>query len=70
MLATCEERGLEYVTDETNFQPEVTLRNAIRHVLDGGKSADVSVLDAASDICPVLTGTRISVTITRCRKRP
>lgn len=32
-MATCEENGLEYVTDKTNFQPEITLRNAIRHML-------------------------------------
>jgi hypothetical protein len=28
---------LEYVVDKTNFQPEVTLRNAIRHVIKHGK---------------------------------
>lgn len=43
MLATCEEHGLEYVTDKTNFQPEVTFRNAVRHALAKGKIADVSV---------------------------
>ncbi|KAL0067103.1 hypothetical protein AAF712_005890 [Marasmius tenuissimus] len=30
LLATCEENRLEYVTDETNFVPHVTIRNAIR----------------------------------------
>jgi tRNA(Ile)-lysidine synthase TilS/MesJ len=25
--------GIPYVLDRTNFQPELTLRNAIRHVL-------------------------------------
>jgi len=25
--------GIRYVLDRTNFQPELTLRNAIRHVL-------------------------------------
>ena len=43
VLATCEEHGLEYVTDETNFQPEVTLRNAVRHALATGKLTDVSI---------------------------
>ncbi|KAJ7080343.1 hypothetical protein B0H15DRAFT_484482 [Mycena belliarum] len=33
ILATCEENQLEYVTDHTNFQPELTLRNAIRYLL-------------------------------------
>ncbi|KAJ7264985.1 PP-loop family-domain-containing protein [Mycena haematopus] len=33
ILATCQENNLEYVEDSTNFQPELTLRNAIRHLL-------------------------------------
>ncbi|KAJ6531198.1 PP-loop family-domain-containing protein [Mycena capillaripes] len=33
VFATCAENKLEYVTDSTNFQPELTLRNAIRHLL-------------------------------------
>ncbi|KZT09765.1 uncharacterized protein LAESUDRAFT_520181 [Laetiporus sulphureus 93-53] len=33
ILATCEKHGLQYVTDPTNFQPSVTIRNAIRHTL-------------------------------------
>lgn len=37
ILATCEANKLEYVVDKTNFQPEVTLRNAIRHVVVNGK---------------------------------
>jgi tRNA(Ile)-lysidine synthase TilS/MesJ len=36
ILATCEANNLEYVVDKTNFQPEVTLRNAIRHVVSNG----------------------------------
>lgn len=36
ILATCEANHLEYVVDKTNFQPEVTLRNAIRHVVSNG----------------------------------
>ncbi|KAG6837256.1 hypothetical protein H0H93_012261 [Arthromyces matolae] len=31
ILATCEANNLEYVTDPTNFQPAITLRNAIRY---------------------------------------
>ncbi|EAU88767.2 tRNA(Ile)-lysidine synthetase [Coprinopsis cinerea okayama7 len=34
ILATCEANGLEYVTDKTNFQPDITIRNAIRHTLE------------------------------------
>ncbi|KAJ7805636.1 hypothetical protein B0H14DRAFT_2879468 [Mycena olivaceomarginata] len=33
ILATCEENNLEYIDDSTNFQPELTIRNAIRHLL-------------------------------------
>ncbi|KAJ7461573.1 PP-loop family-domain-containing protein [Mycena latifolia] len=33
LLATCEENKLEYTTDKTNFQPQLTLRNAIRYML-------------------------------------
>ncbi|KAK7038133.1 ATP-bind-3 domain-containing protein [Favolaschia claudopus] len=33
ILATCEENNLPFIQDSTNFQPELTLRNAIRHLL-------------------------------------
>lgn len=33
ILATCEDNKLEYITDKTNFQPHITLRNALRHAL-------------------------------------
>ncbi|KAF5358109.1 hypothetical protein D9756_001370 [Leucocoprinus leucothites] len=33
ILATCEENELNYVIDPTNFQPDVTLRNAIRAIV-------------------------------------
>ena len=33
MLATCEANRLDYVNDPTNFQPALTLRNAIRETL-------------------------------------
>ncbi len=33
ILATCEENELTYVTDRTNFQPEITLRNALRAII-------------------------------------
>jgi tRNA(Ile)-lysidine synthase TilS/MesJ len=39
-LATCEARGLEYVTDKTNFQPDLTPRNALRHALSNRYTLD------------------------------
>lgn len=42
ILATCEAHNLEYVTDKTNFQPQLTIRNAIRHVIEGGGSAGLT----------------------------
>lgn len=33
ILATCAAHNLEYVTDKTNFQPSLTLRNHVRHYL-------------------------------------
>ncbi|KAH9945806.1 adenine nucleotide alpha hydrolases-like protein [Epithele typhae] len=39
LLATCEANRLDYIHDPTNFQPEVTLRNAIRGALRGDTSA-------------------------------
>ncbi|KAF9645298.1 adenine nucleotide alpha hydrolases-like protein [Thelephora ganbajun] len=40
VFATCDEHGLDYVTDETNFQPGVTLRDAVSHALAGGSISD------------------------------
>ena len=34
ILATCEANKLDYVNDPTNFQPQLTIRNSIRHCLD------------------------------------
>lgn len=33
LLSTCERHGLEYAVDKTNFNPSLTSRNAIRHML-------------------------------------
>jgi tRNA(Ile)-lysidine synthetase-like protein len=38
ILATCKENKLSYVKDPTNFQPEITLRNAIRHKIRGNST--------------------------------
>ena len=40
ILATCEANKLEYVTDPTNFQPQLTIRNAIRHCIDSGEGKE------------------------------
>jgi tRNA(Ile)-lysidine synthase len=34
ILATCDENYLPFVTDPTNFQPHITLRNAVRQMLE------------------------------------
>jgi tRNA(Ile)-lysidine synthase TilS/MesJ len=33
ILATCDLHKIRYVVDRTNFQPDLTLRNAIRHMI-------------------------------------
>jgi len=58
---------LDYVTDETNFQPEVTLRNAVRHALAGGNISEVSVFLILMPFL-VLIEIRTYVTIKRYRK--
>lgn len=41
ILLTCETYGLLYAHDPTNFQPSLTLRNAIRHHLSQAKTVDM-----------------------------
>ncbi|KAF9469291.1 PP-loop family-domain-containing protein [Collybia nuda] len=38
IFATCEDNNLNYITDSTNFQPHITLRNALRHTLANNKN--------------------------------
>lgn len=45
ILATCEENNLDYVNDPTNFQPQLTIRNAIRHVIKAGGTSATDVKD-------------------------
>lgn len=57
ILATCEENKLEYMDDPTNFQPQLTIRNAIRHCIN---SEEKEKLDSAftqypADIATLLT---------------
>ncbi|KAJ7735247.1 PP-loop family-domain-containing protein [Mycena maculata] len=49
MLATCDENKLEYIIDPTNFQPELTLRNAIREMVSKN-TFDPGELVAASNL--------------------
>ena len=58
VLATCDEHGLDYVTDVTNFQPEVTLRNAVRCALAGGNISNASIFLIIVPF-PMLIKTRI-----------
>ncbi|KAG6909606.1 hypothetical protein DXG01_016388, partial [Tephrocybe rancida] len=37
ILATCEANNIAYVTDATNFEPSITLRNAIRHEIQSSR---------------------------------
>lgn len=43
ILATCESHKIRYVLDRTNFQPDLTLRNAIRHMLANNEKKRDSV---------------------------
>ncbi|KIY50765.1 adenine nucleotide alpha hydrolases-like protein [Fistulina hepatica ATCC 64428] len=43
ILATCDSAQLEYVVDETNFQPSLTIRNAIRWKLDQDSRSSTSI---------------------------
>ncbi|KDQ61140.1 hypothetical protein JAAARDRAFT_67527 [Jaapia argillacea MUCL 33604] len=52
ILATCEANGLQYVNDPTNFQPEITLRNAIRQFLTS-EYAESNAVNAASPMKPL-----------------
>ncbi|KAH9950290.1 PP-loop family-domain-containing protein [Amylocystis lapponica] len=48
ILATCDANGWQYVNDPTNFQPDITLRNSIRHWLSQEGSADAAAQLASS----------------------
>ncbi|KAF8350504.1 hypothetical protein F5887DRAFT_1058581 [Amanita rubescens] len=60
ILATCEENNLEYVTDESNFQPHITVRNAVRKLLTSGKS-----LNDVESACPEPLPPRIKEQLSR-----
>jgi hypothetical protein len=46
---------LPYVTDYTNFQPDLTLRNAIRHVLVNNEKKRLSTQPAVVRLLPLCT---------------
>lgn len=35
IVTTCDQNGLQYVQDQTNFDPSLTPRNAVRAILNG-----------------------------------
>ena len=43
-MATCDEYKLDYVNDPTNFQPEITFRNSVRHALSANVSAEIETI--------------------------
>lgn len=47
ILATCDEHKLDYVVDSTNFQPELTLRNAIRKAVEDRDVAPITRFDSS-----------------------
>lgn len=57
ILATCEANKLEYVNDPSNFQPDFTIRNAIRHCLDSeeGKEPNPTFKNYPNEIAVQLT---------------
>ena len=67
VLATCEAHGLDYVTDETNFQPEITLRNAVRHALTAGSASEVGVFPTRVPLLTLIQN-RMQATIRRSKK--
>jgi tRNA(Ile)-lysidine synthase len=50
ILATCEANKLEYVDDPTNYQPQFTIRNAIRHCLNSEEKSDSAIARYPPDI--------------------
>ncbi|EMD38198.1 hypothetical protein CERSUDRAFT_49182 [Gelatoporia subvermispora B] len=44
ILATCEANCLPYTNDPTNFQPDLTIRNAIRHLINGTGNHESSAI--------------------------
>ncbi|KAH9852681.1 PP-loop family-domain-containing protein [Lenzites betulinus] len=70
ILATCEHYQLNYAIDPTNFQPDLTFRNDVRHVLSGKSSPPRQKAESAShskgiDIEPYVEQLRAMVSETR-----
>ncbi|KAL5489982.1 hypothetical protein ACEPAI_4815 [Sanghuangporus weigelae] len=42
LVSTCHKAGLDFVVDKTNFQPDIALRNRIRHHLGDASSTDLA----------------------------
>ncbi|KDQ19791.1 hypothetical protein BOTBODRAFT_152287 [Botryobasidium botryosum FD-172 SS1] len=50
ILCTCEAHDLPFIEDKTNFQPEITFRNAVRSVISGGVSAPFFLIEVSETI--------------------
>ncbi|KAF8965280.1 PP-loop family-domain-containing protein [Flammula alnicola] len=61
ILATCEEEKLEYVSDPTNFQPQLTIRNAIRHVIKNGGATGLTSDDPSFSDLPHIIAQQMAV---------
>ncbi|KAL1762114.1 PP-loop family-domain-containing protein, partial [Schizophyllum commune] len=59
ILATCDEHKLEYVVDSTNFQPDLTLRNAIRKAVEERNVVPVYISGSIERFDPSLTKSAI-----------
>ncbi|KAL5532822.1 hypothetical protein ACEPAF_4596 [Sanghuangporus sanghuang] len=61
LVATCHKAGLDFVVDKTNFQPDIALRNRIRHHLGDASSTDLAegtkaLLDMATRVASSESG--------------
>jgi len=63
ILATCELHDIRYVLDPTNFQPDLTLRNAIRHVLVNNEKKRDSALVPVVRLSPLYDHIESSLTL-------
>lgn len=53
ILATCDVNNLEYITDTTNFQPDITLRNALRQIINGNPITEPMPTDIVTKLSAI-----------------
>ncbi|KAH9928218.1 PP-loop family-domain-containing protein [Fomitopsis serialis] len=56
ILSTCDQNALKYTIDKTNFEPSLTVRNAIRHALDSSDGLHSTLSDVEMNIPKLLKG--------------